>query len=409
MALNKTFLCHCLALGGWLLAASCGGNSSSTNAPASSETCMFDAQQFCEKRKTCWPDGVNDYRFQRDWGNLQTCINERWRSCVEDVERPMSGNTVARVSSCARALMNQSCQDFLAGIALPTSDCPPIVGHIDNAAACAVGDQCKSNYCDRAENQRCGKCADKRGIGASCDQNSDCASPLTCQPSADGLTMACAMLVPTTPPPKAKAGEACGTGLPGCDSGLVCVGMGLMKTCMAQVATEGAPSDPARTKLPDCDNTTDHLWCNTAKLTSEKRLWAPVGQTCGVLAMEGSFAGCSAGANCVVAKDAMGKRTTTGVCIADAIEGEPCWRNTADGPACAVPLRCIYDAVGAPNGVCVSADYNMCSLPVPMRDGGLTSAPDAGGTTPSPDAGGSTPSPDAGGSTPSPDAGATGG
>jgi hypothetical protein len=376
MAFNKTLVFQCL-VGVGLVVSGCGGSSGSAVDTTISQTCMLDAQTFCEKRKTCWPDGLNDFRFQRDWGgSLDTCVEERKRSCLQDLERPMSGNTAARASSCAHALQTQSCPDFLQGLALPTSDCPPVVGHIENAAACAVSNQCKSNYCDRAENQRCGKCADKGGIGARCDQNSDCASSLTCQLTADGTGMACAPAVPAVP--KLKVGEACGMpGQAGCDTALACVGVAPTKTCMAQVATEGAPCDPSKKMLPDCDNTTVHLWCNTATKLCEKRKWAPMGEPCNELP-DGTFAGCSAGGNCVRAKDALGKRTTTGTCIKDAIENEPCYRDTADGPACAVPLRCIYDSVGASNGVCLSADYTMCSLPVPTRDGGTSAMPDAG-------------------------------
>jgi hypothetical protein len=334
---------------------------------------MFSAQTFCEKRKTCWPDGINDYRFQQSWGTLQTCIDDQWRSCVADLGRPNSGNSAMRVNSCAQALSHQSCLDFQAGITLPTSDCPSIVGgHADNGTDCSVSNECKSNYCNRTEAQRCGKCADKGGLNATCEQNSDCANMLTCQ------GMACAPAMPAVA--KAKAGDPCGTGLPACDTDLTCVGTGTMKTCMAQVMTAGAPCDSTKKTLPDCNNDKVHLWCNPNTMMCEARKWNPIGMTCNELP-DGSFAGCSGGANCVRAVDALGKRTTTGICIADATEGLPCYRNTADGPGCAVPLRCIYDVVNAPNGVCLAADTSMCSLPVPMRDGGSSAPADSGVVT----------------------------
>ena len=137
--------------------------------PAAAQACAQDARAYCEKRQTCWPEGENDYRFQRDWGTLQGCIDQRQRTCLDDVERPHAGLTTTRVQTCARAMADQSCEDFLAGIALPTSACPPVVGKLGNGVACVAGNQCQSSYCDRADDQVCGKCADCLGIGRACD------------------------------------------------------------------------------------------------------------------------------------------------------------------------------------------------------------------------------------------------
>jgi hypothetical protein len=247
------------------------------------------------------------------------------------------------------ALEAQSCPNFLAGIALPTSACPPVVGQLDDGATCVAGDQCKSNYCDRTEDQLCGKCADRGGIGSACDQNSDCAGGLTCLTAADTLARACMMPGPAAA--KARAGEACGGMLPGCDAGLTCVGTGTMKTCMPDVMAAGNPCDPTHKMLSDCDSATMHLWCNRTSLTCEPRKFAAAGQPCNELP-DGSFALCSGGARCVRPKDAAGTRPAQGTCVTGAAENGPCFRDASDGPGCAVTLRCVYDAVGAPSGHC---------------------------------------------------------
>ena len=351
-------------------AVACNSSSGSDTSAVAEMACAMDAQIYCDKRKTCWPDGVNDFRFQRDWGTVQTCMDQRKASCVLDVQRKFSGVTALRVEGCARALQSQSCPDFVAGIALPTSSCPPVVGMIDDGAACVAGNQCKSNYCDRAEDQLCGKCADKGGIGAACDQSADCAGGLSCQPTADMLSHTCEMPVPAAP--KGKAGEACGGVLPACDTGLTCVGTGTMKTCMAQLTTAAAPCDPTRKMLPDCESATNHLYCNKSTMTCEARKFVPAGQPCNELP-DGSFAMCSGGANCVRPKDPTTMaRPAAGTCAADVGPGQRCWRDGADGPGCAPPLRCVYDAVGAPSGTCLGQDYALCGKPLPAHDAGAT-------------------------------------
>jgi len=335
-------------------------SSSTDNSAAFEEACSLDAQSFCDKRKSCWPEGTNDFRFQRDWGTVAKCMDDRKKSCLADLGRQGTGLTAMRVQSCAMALGAQSCENFLAGIALPTSACPPVVGKIDDAAACVVNNQCKSNYCDRAEDQLCGRCTDKGGLGSACDQSSDCAGGLSCLTTADTLSHACMMPLP--PAAKAKLGEACGGMLPGCDSGLTCVGMAMMKTCVADVVMAGAPCDPTHKMLPDCDSATMHLYCNRTSLTCEPRKFAAAGQPCNDLA-DGGFAMCGAGARCVRPKDATGTRPAEGQCVSGVGENAPCFRDGSDGPACAVPLRCVYDAVGAPSGRCLVQEPAACGKP----------------------------------------------
>jgi hypothetical protein len=349
----------------------CNSSSSSGDSGPSAadveSACTLDAQSYCDKRKTCWPEGVSDFRFQRDWGTLQACVDQRKQSCLGDLHRKQTGLTTTRVQSCAQALQSQSCENFLAGIALPTSACPPVVGPIDDGTTCVVNNQCKSNYCDRGEDQLCGKCADKGGIGGACDQSSDCAGGLSCLTNPDTLARACMMAGPAAV--HARAGEACGGTLPSCDTALACVGTGTMKTCVAQVATAGGACDPGKKLLPDCESATNHLYCNRTTLVCEARKFVAIGQPCNELA-DGSFAMCSAGGRCVRPKDALtGARPAEGTCVAEANAGQRCQRDASEGPQCQPPLRCVYDTVGAPAGTCLAQDDAMCGK-VPGRDGG---------------------------------------
>jgi hypothetical protein len=223
-----------------------------------------------------------------------------------------------------------------------------------------AGNQCKSGYCDRAATEVCGKCADRLGIDQPCDQNSDCASGLTCQMAVDSLDMKCA----TAPvaAAKAKMGEACGGTLPACGTGLGCVGaVATAKTCQALVNTVGAACDASSKTAADCDGTL-YLSCNRLTHVCEKRVFADVGQACNELE-NGSTGICRGGANCVRAKDPVsGKRPGAGACIADVLAGEICFTNGADGPGCQPPLRCVLDAAGATTGKCRKNDDSLCGM-----------------------------------------------
>jgi hypothetical protein len=335
------------------------------------QACALDAQAFCDKRKTCWPAGVQDFRFQRDWGDLAGCVAQRKTTCLADLQRKHTGLSAVRTEGCAHASEQQSCPDFLAGLALPTPQCPAAgSGDLDNGGTCAVSAQCRSAYCNRSEFEPCGRCADRGGIGTTCDQNGDCVSGLTCVLDASGTTGTC--MSPAPPTVKGKVGEACGaTGQPACDTGLTCVGTGAMRTCQAQLTTAGAPCDATRRKLPDCDGAL-YLSCNRTTAICEPQKLMKIGEPCNDLA-DGSFGVCTSGSACVRPRDpATNNRPAAGTCVADVTEGMPCARSAADGPGCAPSLRCVYDALGAPTGRCHAQDLTMCAAAAPAP------APDAG-------------------------------
>jgi hypothetical protein len=231
-----------------------------------------------------------------------------------------------------------------------------------------VSAQCRSGYCDRAETQVCGVCADRGGIGKSCDQNADCVSSLVCTIEAGNSSGTC-----MTPPPAAargKAGDACGAApLPACDTGLACVGTGATRTCQAQLNAIGAPCDASRKTAPDCEAAL-FLSCNRTTAVCERQKLVDVGQPCADLP-DGSFAVCRGGAACVRPRDAAtNARPAVGSCVADVGEGMPCARNAADGAGCAASLRCVYDAVGSATGRCHAQDLALCGATAAPSDGG---------------------------------------
>jgi hypothetical protein len=315
--------------------------------PSNEEACTLDAQTFCARRRDCWPQGTADFRFQRDYGTFEGCLEQRHTTCLADLQRPQTGLSAVRTQSCALALQAQSCTDFLAGLALPTSGCPPALGQQGNDTTCVVSAQCQSGYCDRADDQLCGRCTDRHGQGGPCDQNADCVSGLVC------TSGACA-----SPPATASVGQACGAPAPDCQTNLYCVGT-TARTCQAPVTATRAACDPSHRTASDCDATA-FLWCNRVSLTCEGRKLVDVGAPCNELA-DGTFGVCRAGASCVRNRDpATGNRPVIGRCIADVGEGMPCGASTADGSGCLPSLRCVLDAPGAILGVCRGQDLASC-------------------------------------------------
>jgi hypothetical protein len=349
-----------LLLTGLLLASVSCGSSAGSDAPSADLPCTHEATAYCEARTMCWPEGESDYRFAQSWGNKQNCVDERKRICLENVAHHGTTVAVPAIETCAAARAAQSCPDFLANIALPTSACPVTsIGTYDNGAGCVAGNQCKSGYCDRAATETCGKCADRLGIDQACDQTSDCASGLTCQ--LDAITQAMKCAPPPMATPKAKLGEACGGTFPACGTGLDCVGAAAtMKVCQTLVAMVGGACDASSKVAPDCDGAL-YLACNRTSHVCEKRNFADVGQPCNELA-DGSTAICRGGANCVRGKDPVsGKRPAQGTCVADVLDGEACFTSSADGPGCQPPLRCVLDAAGATTGKCRRNDDSACT------------------------------------------------
>ena len=116
-------------------------------------------------------------------------------------------------------------------------------------------------------------------------------------------------------------GAACGTGMAPCDGtkGLYCGGSGTSRTCLA---------------IPYVEN----------------------GMQCGNVG-PGMFVGCAAGGNCYTAAGTIALTGEIGTCKAAASDGAAC--DTASGPPCLTPARCITTG-GGTAGTCTVPDGTMC-------------------------------------------------
>jgi hypothetical protein len=162
-------------------------------------------------------------------------------------------------------------------------------------------------------------CAATPGVGASCANNA-CGPGLLC----NALSLEC-----VTP---AGAGGSCNDNS-ACGPGLTCIGntATTLGTCHPLVSTVGGSCSLADGGSR-CDGR-QGLYCNVV----EGRVCAPAAianatQECGTV--DGGAVDCVADSVCQKTSGSV-----TGTCIAPAAEGTAC--DTANGPICATPSRCV--------------------------------------------------------------------
>ncbi len=328
-----------------LAAAGCG----STSGPSVQQACSELAAARCNQRSNCTKVTAPDAgatvsagaSLVRVYGDMATCLQREELSCQNGLTAPQTGNSPAKVEACVKAFATYSCQDFFDNN--PPADCA-VTGARANGMTCTFGGQCTSGYCQGAKTSVCGVCADMPMPGADCT-DSACGHNQRCV-NADNT---CEAVV--------SMNGAC-DGTHPCDSGLACVGSNAMTmtmgTCQMGGAAPGVPCGAGQA-MTACDNSLG-LYCAGAPGAKTCMPIALVGNgmSCGTLA-DGSRADCIAG-SCNIATGA-----TVGVCQASVVESAPnpaC--DTALGPSCLAPARCVVGAGGGTAGTCVVPVATMC-------------------------------------------------
>ncbi len=116
------------------------------------------------------------------------------------------------------------------------------------------------------------------------------------------------------------------------------------------MATSGAACVPNQSTGPGCDANYG-LHCEASLKTCQAIQYVGDGNPCGVLG-GGVVAECLGGGMCVIPTG-----TKMGVCKAPASDGSPC--DTANGPPCLTPARCVVAATGTA-GTCIVPDATTC-------------------------------------------------
>ncbi len=326
--------------------AACGGNDkATTDAPTSIDSspsadaavtaamaCMQIADTRCTKLQSC---SAND--LLRRFGDLQTCETRELLTCTEALAAPATGNNAAATVACNNAIASETCSDFFSKA--PPSEC--ITQDGPGSGACGFAAECTTGFCSVDNDALCGTCATQPLPGDSC---------LT---SGCGQTMNCVAATNQCQVPVLATG-ACTKETP-CADGFTCVGAVAATStpgaCTAEVATANAVCDPAHKTAADCSND-DGLECDTVTKVCVAEVIVSAGMTCGPV--NGVTTHCSAAATCVITAPA-----TTGTCVAPAADGGAC--DTAAGPTCLTPARCIPATAGGTAGTCQLPGSMTCS------------------------------------------------
>jgi hypothetical protein len=312
-----------------IFVAACGATT-----PSDSAACQTLAQARCQRLAAC-----SAADLAKRYPDEATCEMRIELSCTAALGAANTGATPNTVETCAASLPDEACPAFLA--ADQTDACMPQTGTRATGAACEFPAQCASMYCAIASDSLCGQCAALPQVGDSCaDQG--CAPNQVCVAS----TMTCQVAV--------ADGGACTADLP-CVEGDACVGANAgtntMGSCKAQPTTVGAACDPKRQTAADC-NIDAGVVCDT---TSDQCVAQPIvaaGMTCGDVA--GVPTRCAAGGTCVKPTG-----STTGTCVAPAADGAAC--DTAAGPGCLTPAKCVPTSTGGTAGTCELPADPTCS------------------------------------------------
>lgn len=315
------------------LATNCGGASPD-------QACQKLAQASCNKRATCsYSVDTAGANLQRAFGTMAACVTREALACTNALAAPQTGNSADTIEQCVADYPTYSCADFFDNN--PPAACAPS-GPRESGSPCAFNAQCATAYCSGTKNALCGTCASPPAAGDAC-VSSACGHGQLCV----AATMVCVAY--------GASGGSCDADDP-CGNGLSCVGAvaasstpGACQTSVEQLSAACGGTGPG------CDGT-EGLFCGGASGSKVCMTIAYVGDgmPCGDLSTT-SHAECIAG-SCYTSTGLAGTGEV-GACKGDATDGSPC--DTALGPACQTPARCILSGVGTA-GTCIDPTGSAC-------------------------------------------------
>jgi hypothetical protein len=320
-----------------VLVGGCGGGGNGTTGPTPDSACTALAAATCAKLDLCVKNGVASR-----YGDMDTCQTRQKTLCVTALGANGTGQTPEHELGCAMAIPAATCQDDINGN-IAACQAPP--GKFANGKACTYNAQCQSAICSSTRGTNCGICSDPSTAGADCSAQA-CSRGFECVTNNATSTQTCQPVTYT-------AGGACGATAP-CGSELNCVGstMTTMGTCQTQVGTMGAACDPRAQTGPRCQ-TDQGLFCDGTSKTCVAVPYNMPGGACGFDRTSGMDALCTGASDCFGAGGG-----TQGTCTALAADGAGC--DTANGPSCMAPARCVTGGGTSTTGTCAVADPTMC-------------------------------------------------
>jgi hypothetical protein len=242
------------------------------------------------------------------------------QKCLREVTAPGAGTTAQWWKTCAAAVTQSTCDDWIDG--RKPEDCVTPSGQNAVGDPCVFSSQCRSHNCSIVGATLCGTCvADKEVIeaGQACRSGDTCEGGYYCD-------KVCTAYV-------GGAGVCDANRL--CGGNYTCVGTAGAQRCQAKRIRAGETCGEG---LPECSG---YAWLGCNPDTSKCELWGArtAGQTCG-----GQFDYCSSGGLCV-------DTTSPFLCMAPADDGSAC--DEVTGPKCKLFSHCI-------GGVCRARDPQSC-------------------------------------------------
>lgn len=279
----------------------------------------------CADWSAAWCKGVGEcapYTLASNYGTAATCQKRQQAVCLARLGAADSGQTVARVTTCASAMASaQSCEWVGAIDALAA--CRPAAGKRANAQACGDHSQCASTLCRGSDTATCGTCGTRAALSAPCSTTSDCEPGLVC--AATSTIKVCVARV--------GVGDKC-------DSSHVCLAPAVCSAGVcAPPASPGAACDPS---LKNCNGGAGY-YCHDQKAKCAAYAVAAQGEACGYF--DGDRVACAYGSTCKLTGG--GK----GVCQPIAVDGGSC--SASD------QVPCLAGAV-CDGGVCAVREPDGC-------------------------------------------------
>ena len=324
----------------------------------------------------------------RVYGDAETCKARVKLGCLAAAAAPNTAPNTQDVSEfCGQQFPSFSCADVLNNAAQPA--CTPPPGKLDINGVCLYGRQCASGHCAVPRGLACGNCAPPSMAGDSCAVV-PCGAGLFCSKKAQVCAMGGALMGTCDPDNPCGAGLSCQGAMPGMNPGDPFMpGM-----CVAAGQQAGVPCDPSQAMGPGCDPNAG-LYCEASIKRCAKLRASGAGQTCGAgyyctggaqcVGKPVPVPGCSADTDCNApakcqsssskcietctkasdCKSGLNPKCETGVCaftnftcVAPAADGNPC--DTAAGPGCLAPARCILGNPSGTAGTCTLPDATQC-------------------------------------------------
>ncbi len=281
--------------------------------------CNQQAAAICRKMSDC-----SQFRLQAVYGDEVTCEGQQKQECLSLLQADGTSRTPDQASTCASALRQQSCDDFVANVVIDGCEAQP--GALSPGKACIDNAQCDTAFCKVTSSSAgaCGVCGSKMASksGEVCNATQPCETGLVCTGGTCGAG--------------GTTGYACDETTP-CAPNYACMGSGAIgdggvtkATCVA-LGTGGASCNQATAPCAEAQG----FACD------------PAAKTCSPITLGASDDDCDngvfqcSGGTCRASPEAGPEAgpDEPRICIPTAIIGSSC--DVVAGPDCMAPAVCI--------------------------------------------------------------------